>query len=237
MNRDKMKIDPAILEFCEESNAAVVKAWSERFGCSEEAARVLAEAWAEWQRPLIDAAWYGRAEWQIDIDVLRKTTGRKIDEVLTKVKTSTGVIHFRMTTPESPMPIYLRTYLPDEPIQLKIRKDGSIFIGEGMGNCPVLPPYTIDIGFVRAASRLEPKTELSPISANKVQSLKFGPHLLYWRIGGVSLALVGGLHDGRRWFAPANWTSKEPDGIASSDWSLIHDAAEYGAWSTVPVSE
>ena len=48
-----------------------------------------------------------------------------------------------------------------------------------------------------------------------------GHYILYWKSGGQSLAVVGTLADGSRWFAASNWTSKNPDGIASVSWRLI----------------
>lgn len=51
---------------------------------------------------------------------------------------------------------------------------------------------------------------------------KHGLYILHWKGGGSSLAAVGSLHDGRRWFAPVNWTSKDPTGIASTDWRTVH---------------
>lgn len=36
-----------------------------------------------------------------------------------------------------------------------------------------------------------------------------GIYKVFWKSGGFSLAAVGSLHDGTRWFAPTNWTGKE----------------------------
>jgi hypothetical protein len=52
----------------------------------------------------------------------------------------------------------------------------------------------------------------------------FGLYRLYWNSGGFSLASVGGLHNGTRWFAPANWTSPDPGGVVCCDWDKIERA-------------
>jgi hypothetical protein len=235
MNRDKMKFDPAISEFCEESNAAAVKEWAARLGCSEAAARILAEAWTEWQRPLFDAAWHGRAVMEIDIDSLRKIIGRKIDELLggTQVPNALPItVQMRKDTLPHPLFVFSRTPQLHLPIVLSIQADGRIYCGEDY----ILPPYRIEIS-QGLPSKTTDKKELPPIKAEKVSSLRFGPHVIYWCDGGSSLAVVGQLHDGTRWYAAANWTSSHPQGVASTDWSKIHDAVEYGAWSTVPLSD
>ena len=49
-----------------------------------------------------------------------------------------------------------------------------------------------------------------------------GVYRLYWKDGGrESLATVGMLHDGTRWFAPVNWTARDVAGIASTKWRLV----------------
>ena len=47
-----------------------------------------------------------------------------------------------------------------------------------------------------------------------------GLYIIYWKEGGSSLASVGMLHDGTRWFAPSNWTG---DGSmqVSTEWDLV----------------
>lgn len=49
-----------------------------------------------------------------------------------------------------------------------------------------------------------------------VQKLRHGCYIIYWKGGGASYATVGSLHDGRRWLAPANWTSACVTGIATT---------------------
>jgi hypothetical protein len=51
--------------------------------------------------------------------------------------------------------------------------------------------------------------------------LALGLYRLHWHTGGSSLASVGQLHDGTRWFAPCNWTSSGKAGIASTQWSGV----------------
>lgn len=56
------------------------------------------------------------------------------------------------------------------------------------------------------------------------RGLRLGLYRLYWHSGGSSLASVGQLADGSPWFAPINWTSKTPAGIASTKWEVIERA-------------
>ena len=56
------------------------------------------------------------------------------------------------------------------------------------------------------------------------QSMALGLYRLHWVSGGSSLASVGMLHDGSRWYAAANWSSAEPTGIASSNWDAVEHA-------------
>lgn len=51
-----------------------------------------------------------------------------------------------------------------------------------------------------------------------------GLYRLYWKDGGSSLAAVGILHDGTRWYAPVNWTNESPKGIAHDDWDRVERA-------------
>lgn len=41
-----------------------------------------------------------------------------------------------------------------------------------------------------------------------------------------SLAAVGMLHNGERWFAPTNWSSHNGEGIVSTDWELVDRITE-----------
>lgn len=52
--------------------------------------------------------------------------------------------------------------------------------------------------------------------------LDHGLYKIYWKDGGCSMASVGSLHSGKRWFAPTNWTSKDHT-IASSAWNKVKD--------------
>lgn len=48
------------------------------------------------------------------------------------------------------------------------------------------------------------------MTIEEIQSLKHGLYVINWAKdhgGGQSLASVGSERDGRRWFAPTNWTS------------------------------
>lgn len=55
----------------------------------------------------------------------------------------------------------------------------------------------------------------------EVDQLDHGLYVLTWKSGGFSLAAVGSLHDGTRWFAATNWTSPSEAGIACTDWQEV----------------
>lgn len=48
--------------------------------------------------------------------------------------------------------------------------------------------------------------------------LPHGVYRIFWKTGGQSVASVGSLSDGRRWLAPANWTSDIDSGISTSEY-------------------
>lgn len=54
----------------------------------------------------------------------------------------------------------------------------------------------------------------------KAESRKIIPGLyfIFWKSGGRSLASVGLLHNGDRWFAAHNWTGESTSKIASTSW-------------------
>jgi len=57
--------------------------------------------------------------------------------------------------------------------------------------------------------------------AEQMRRQPTGVYRLFWHSGGCSVAAVGMLDDGSRWYAPANWTSSGADGVASADWSPV----------------
>lgn len=61
------------------------------------------------------------------------------------------------------------------------------------------------------------------MTKEEVQKLKHGVYRLYWSARTYSLASVGSLHDGSRWFACANWTSETEEGVTGSgdDWNSV----------------
>ncbi len=46
-------------------------------------------------------------------------------------------------------------------------------------------------------------------SGKDLHTVPLGIYKIFWKDGGTSLASVGNLHDGVRWIAPINWTSKD----------------------------
>lgn len=77
----------------------------------------------------------------------------------------------------------------------------------------------------RLAGRLQPYTnrgyKKSPDLTFDPSNLKHGSYYIYWKSGGRSVATVGSLHDGRRWYAPSNWTSKSSNSFGSIDWESV----------------
>lgn len=51
-----------------------------------------------------------------------------------------------------------------------------------------------------------------------------GVYRLFWYSGGCSVSAVGQAYDGARWYAPANWTSKDLRAVVSTDWSPVKSA-------------
>jgi hypothetical protein len=64
------------------------------------------------------------------------------------------------------------------------------------------------------------------MTKEEVQKLKHGVYRLYWDGRNYSLASVGSLSNGSRWFAPCNWTSESADGIVgvNTDWTMVKKA-------------
>jgi len=61
------------------------------------------------------------------------------------------------------------------------------------------------------------------VTKSQSKELRLGVYRIYWKSGGSSLASVGIMYNGDRWFAPANWTSnKYPHPIvASTKWISV----------------
>jgi hypothetical protein len=59
---------------------------------------------------------------------------------------------------------------------------------------------------------------------DEANKLKCGVYYLHWEGGGGSQATVGILRDGSRWFAPCDWISQTPAGIACTAWNLVSRA-------------
>ena len=65
------------------------------------------------------------------------------------------------------------------------------------------------------------------MTREEASQLKLGLYRVYWKgEDEPSIAAVGMLHDGTRWFAPTNWTSKEAAGIACTKWRMVSHVAE-----------
>ena len=60
------------------------------------------------------------------------------------------------------------------------------------------------------------------MNKKEVSKLPHGLYRLDWKSGGHSLAAVGSLHSGARWYAPTNWTSPDKiKGVVSADWRPV----------------
>jgi hypothetical protein len=46
---------------------------------------------------------------------------------------------------------------------------------------------------------------------------KLGVYRIFWKVGGSSVASVGQMNDGAKWFAAANWTNT----TVSTDWTFV----------------
>lgn len=64
----------------------------------------------------------------------------------------------------------------------------------------------------------------------KEQAAQLAPGLyrMHWKSGGSSLAAVGVTHDGKRWFAPVNWSTEVAGDVVSTEWRPVEyvDAIE-----------
>jgi len=63
-----------------------------------------------------------------------------------------------------------------------------------------------------------------------IRSQPTGVYRLFWYSGGCSVAAVGMLNDGSRWYAPANWGGVDSGGVASADWSSVKSAELIESW-------
>jgi hypothetical protein len=68
------------------------------------------------------------------------------------------------------------------------------------------------------------ESQPEPDLAEQMRHRPTGVYRLFWHRGGCSVAAVGMLSDGSRWYAPANWTSPDAGGVASADWSPVKSA-------------
>lgn len=64
------------------------------------------------------------------------------------------------------------------------------------------------------------------MTAKEARQLPNGLYILHWKAGGSSFASVGSLYDGAKWFAPTNWISVQPGGIASTEWCKVERATQ-----------
>ncbi len=74
------------------------------------------------------------------------------------------------------------------------------------------------------------------MTSEQAKKLLHGVYRIYWNTGGHSLASIGSLSDGERWYSCANWTSNGKDGITSTDWSMVKnvvivESVDYGAYN------
>lgn len=61
------------------------------------------------------------------------------------------------------------------------------------------------LGLFSVTQRTSPDTYFG----EDLHKIPFGLYEIFWKSGGSSIASVGNMHDGVRWIAPTNWTSKD----------------------------
>lgn len=54
------------------------------------------------------------------------------------------------------------------------------------------------------------------MNKNQIEKVVHGIYKIFWKEGGISVASVGSTPDGKRWFAPTNWTN-----VPSFNWGLV----------------
>lgn len=65
------------------------------------------------------------------------------------------------------------------------------------------------------------------MTRDEAKKLKPGIYIIVWRANDrPSYASIGQLHDGTPWFAPCNWASHDPEGIACIDWRMVDYVSE-----------
>lgn len=62
------------------------------------------------------------------------------------------------------------------------------------------------------------------MTTQESQQLPHGLYFLLWKSGGASMAAVGILHDGTRWYAPVNWTNESHEKVTSCNWAYVESA-------------
>lgn len=71
---------------------------------------------------------------------------------------------------------------------------------------------------------LDPGSESEADLGERMRHEPTGVYRLFWHSGGCSVAAVGMLDDGTRWYAPANWVHPAAGGLAATDWSRVKSA-------------
>ena len=60
------------------------------------------------------------------------------------------------------------------------------------------------------------------MTQREARKLRHGLYRLWWKSGDSSLAAVGSLYDGTRWFAPTNWTAPAYSRLVTSvAWRMV----------------
>ena len=79
------------------------------------------------------------------------------------------------------------------------------------------------------------------MTQDEARELPLGLYRIFWKTGGSSLAAVGQLYDGTRWFAPTNWTAAD-NFMTSINWKIVEKVkliktndGGVAEWSKAPV--
>ena len=67
------------------------------------------------------------------------------------------------------------------------------------------------------------KSDPKVYEGSEIHNCKFGLYEVFWNSGGSSVASVGGLHNGDRYFYPSNWTAEEGRAPGSTFKKYEHD--------------
>ena len=87
---------------------------------------------------------------------------------------------------------------------------------------------------VRPRSEAELEALPAHLMAKWKGGLEMGLHRVHWKSGGTSLAAVGQMSDGRKWFAPCNWVGPSENPEAGFWLEIDHTELLHSHTETLP---